>query len=424
MTTNVRRERKLDLVPTPPELLAFVAAAYFFWFLAGGSTNAVFNSDGIKGIMAAAVGVGGGIILSRLLRAMGPADRKLERAVPMLVMLGFVLAAPFLASGGFRSTQMAAYAYMAIGTVGIVVLTGWTGCGTIGNSAFAGLAAFTMGIAITQWSVNPLLAALLGILLASLLGLALGIPALRLRGLYLAIVTMAVALVFPAILKLQEVKSWTGGSDGLSLFTQRFGPPVDWGWLSDERWYYFLAMISLGVVLLLAYNLGTSAMGRAFRAVRDNEMAAAVMGVHVAQVKMLGFVISAAFAGLAGVLLLVTGGRFIGPDSFTLWMSFDFVIAQFLGGIASLAGSLLGAFYVVYVSREALETVGRQTQEGSIVWLLLISALILGFMVLRARGLSRAISEFGPRLSPRFGVSLLNLLKIAAVGGGPWPPLS
>ncbi len=415
MTTGAGRERKLDLVPTPGEVLAFIGVAYFLWFLAGGSPSDIFNRDGIKGITAAAVGISGGIILHRLLRTLGPRHLNLQRAAPALVLVGLAVAAPFIVSGTFRATQLAAFAYLAIGTVGICVLTGWTGAGSIGNSAFAGIAGYTMAIGMNKWEANPLLAAFLGVVLAALAGLAVGIPSLRLHGFYLAIVTLGIAVIFPAILKLSELVDLTGGGRGLSLYAHKFSPPVDWGWLSNDRWYYFLSMISLGVVLLLAYNLSTSALGRAFRAVRDNEVAAAVMGVHVAQVKLLGFVISATFAGLAGVLLFVTGGRFFSPDSFTVWMSFDFVIAQILGGLASLAGSLLGAFYIIYIGREGLETIGRQTEAGSNVWLFLIGALFGILLALRSGWLSKAVRELGPRLSPRYGVGLFNLLRILTV---------
>ncbi len=413
--TNSVRERKLDLIPSPADVIAFIAAAYFFWFFAGGSPSDIFNSAGVKGIMTAAIGVGAGFITVRLLRLAGPKTSDLQRLVPILVMLGFALTAPFIAGGGFRTNQLSTFAYIAIGTVGLCVLMGWSGIGSIGNSAFAGLAAYTMAIMINEWSVSPWLGAAMGVLMAGLMGLAVGVPSLRLRGLYLAIVTMGIAVVFPLILQLDELREVTGGANGISLFSNKFAAPVDWGWLTPERWYYFLALICLGSVLFMAYNLHESAAGRAFRAVRDNEIAAAVIGIHVAQIRLLAFVISAAFAGITGILLFLTADRYVAPDAFTLFMSFDFVIAQVLGGITALAGSLLGAAYVVYIGREGLETVGRQTQEGSNVWLVLIGVAIGLLLAYRNMAISMGIRQFGPRLHSRFGVGVLNLLRLGGV---------
>ncbi len=395
-----------SLAPTPAEMAGMVFAAYFFWFLANGA----------KGAIAGAAGVSAGIVLSRAVAAFGPL-RGSSQGVWLLVIVGFVVAAPFLSDGDFRTSQMAIAAYTAIAILGLNLLTGYTGQGSIGHSAFMGMGGYGAAILVNEWDVNITLAMVVAMLFAALAGLLIGIPALRLSGPYLAIATLGLAVVFTPLVKLDELKSITGGQNGINLFQRAFGPPVDWSWLSDARWYYFLTMASLGVGVLLLYNLLNSAVGRSFRAVRDNELAAAAMGVNVANTKLAAFAISSAYAGFAGGFLFILQNRYVSPDSFSVLMSIELLLAMVIGGMASIPGSLIGAFFLVYVYKEGLGTVSTRTEDGSDTWLLMVGSLIAAAVLLGNPWINDQVKRYGGRLHAQLGTIVLSLIRIAAIVG-------
>lgn len=398
--------QKTTLAPTPAEIAGMVFAAYFFWFLA----------DGMKGAIAGVVGVAAGVVLSRAVSAFGPL-RSYGQGVWLLVIIGFAVAAPFLSAGDFRTSQMAIAAYTGIAILGLNLLTGYTGQGSIGHSAFMGMGGYGAAMLVNEWDVNIAMAMILASLFAALAGLLIGIPALRLSGPYLAIATLGLAVVFTPLVKLDELKGITGGQNGINLFQRAFGPPVDWRWLSDARWYYFLTMVSLGIAVLLLYNLLNSAVGRSFRAVRDNELAAAAMGVNVAATKLAAFAISSAYAGFAGGFLFILQNRFVSPDSFSVLMSIELLLAMVIGGMASIPGSLIGAFFLVYVYKEGLGTVSTRTEGGSDTWLLMAGALIAAAVLLGNPWINGQVRKYGGRLHSQFGTVLLSLVRIAAIAG-------
>lgn len=419
-----------SLAPTPAEAAGLVFALYFFAFLGGVSVPKVISHlargqlaaalstvtdapHGVEAVAAAVSGVLTGIILSRL-----AASRRVQDAggqwVWLLVILGFAAAAPFIAEDDFRTSQMAVAAYTAISLLGLNLLTGYTGQGSIGHSAFMGIGGYGTAILVHEWDVNITLAVVIATLAAALAGLLIGIPALRLSGPYLAIATLGLAVVFTPLMKLEELASLTGGRGGINLFTRSFGPPVDWGWLTDARWYYLLTMLSLGAGVLLLHNLLGSAVGRAFRAVRDNELAAAATGVNVPATKLAAFAISSAYAGFAGAFLFIIGNRFVSPDSFSVLMSIELLLAMVIGGMASIPGSLIGAFFLVYVYREGLETVSVDTEQGSDTYLVIVGLLIAGVVLLRNGWLNAQIRRAGPLLHPRLGTVVLSIARLAA----------
>jgi branched-chain amino acid transport system permease protein len=420
-----------SLAPTPAEVAGLIFALYFFAFLGGvsvpkvishlakGQLSAALNGvtdapHGVAGVAAATGGIVAGMVLSRLLalkRGHGPSG---EWAW-LLVILGLAVAAPFIAEDDFRTSQMAVAAYTAVSLLGLNLLTGYTGQGSIGHSAFMGIGGYGTAILVHEWDVNITLAVIISTLAAALAGLLIGIPALRLSGPYLAIATLGLAVVFTPVMKLEELASITGGRGGINLFTRSFGPPVDWGWLSDARWYYLLTMLSLGVGVLLLSNLLGSAVGRAFRAVRDNELAAAATGVNVPATKLAAFAISSAYAGFAGSFLFIIGNRFVSPDSFSVLMSIELLLAMVIGGMASIPGSLIGAFFLVYVYREGLETVSVDTEQGSDTYLLIVGLLLAAVVLLRNGWVNAQIRRIGPLLHPRLGTLVLSLVRLACV---------
>jgi branched-chain amino acid transport system permease protein len=237
---------------------------------------------------------------------------------------------------------------LAIAAVALNLLLGFNGQISIGHSTFAGLAAFTAGYTVNSWHWNPYVSLLVGLVLCFGLGLALGLPALRLKGPYLALVTLAVAFVWPTVAAKfldQKVKAST-------LKGSRLKPPT-WTGLTASRpdravFLYWLAIVLLVISYVVVRNLRKSRIGRSLVAVRDNETAAAVMGVNLKFTKTITFGISAAIAGASGWL---TAARLttLDENSFTILNSIKYLLALFLGGAATLTGPIVGAFAYYFV---------------------------------------------------------------------------
>lgn len=395
--------RPVSFWPTPAEILALGFAAYLLGFIAGSNVGAAL------GIAA----IGAGIVLSRLARVWRP-DRDGAPAVWIGVVLVLVAVAPFIAEGDFRTTQMATGAYIAIGVMGLNLLSGYTGQVSIGHSAFLGIGGYTTAIVVNEWNVNFFVAIALGTLIAALAGVLLGIPALRLTGPYLAIATLGLAVVFAPVLKVHELESITGGRAGLNLFAHDFGPPVSWSWLSDARWYYLIAMVSLLIAIVLAHHLTESAVGRSFRAVRDGELAAAAAGINVAATKLTAFAISSAYAGFAGGLLFLLSNRFVSPESFSVLISIEYLVAMVIGGMATIEGSLIGAFFLVYMYRESIDDLSRKTQQGSDMPLFIAGVIIALIIVFGSTWVTAWVRRNRGRVHPRYGALALHVLLLAA----------
>jgi branched-chain amino acid transport system permease protein len=172
-------------------------------------------------------------------------------------------------------------------------------------------------------------------------GFLLGLPALRLRGLYLALVTLAIAIATPVLIK--KFDGLTGGSGGLTVEQ----PDPSFG-LADDQWLYFISLVAAVPLFWFAAGIVQRGVGRALIAVRDEETAARTMGVNLATFKTRAFGLSAAYAGVAGALFTFANG-FVAPESFTLVVSFSFLAAIVVGGLATVAGALFGAFFIVFV---------------------------------------------------------------------------
>ena len=181
---------------------------------------------------------------------------------------------------------------------------------------------------------------------AGALGFALGFPALRLSGPYLAIATLALIIATPSILR--KYDDVTGGAQGLFI-SQPPPPPGLEDSLNDDEWIYLLFLLVATVMMLIAWSIVRGPLGRAFVAVRDSETAAAAMGVNVARTKVTAFTISAFYAGVAGALFALQN-EVVTPDSITIAESINFLTAIVIGGLASILGSIIGAFVLVLLT--------------------------------------------------------------------------
>lgn len=263
-------------------------------------------------------------------------------------VIAWLLLSPFLrdltpSDYGWRTDV----AVLALAAVALNLLIGFTGQISIGHSAFFGLGAYTTAVLVSDQGWTPGWTFPVAAVLCFASGVVVGIPALRLTGMYLALVTVALAQLFPALVR--RFDGLTGGSAGVDGV--RYDPPpwtgLDDGRLDRSRWLYLLALVLLGLGWLVARNLVKSRTGRAMVAVRDNATAAAVAGVNVAFVKTVTFGVSAALAGVAGSLFALRQSH-VSPDAlaFTILGAVVFLVVVAIGGVATLTGPLVGA--VVY----------------------------------------------------------------------------
>jgi branched-chain amino acid transport system permease protein len=254
------------------------------------------------------------------------------------------LCLPFVASG-YRLFQLTMIVDYAIALLGLNLLTGYNGQISIGHGAFYAIGAYTTAILTVEYGVPYPIAIPIGGALCLVVGFLFGLPALRLRGVHLALATFALAVVTPQLLKYPPITPWTHGAQGMSL-----NPPAWPAWLplgQDQRLYYTLVLVA-AVMFLLARNLLRSRVGKAIVAVRDQPVAAAAMGIDTAMLKSKTFGLSALYTGIAGALAAMVT-QYVSPDTFNFFLSVSFVVGIVVGGVASLPGALYGAAFIELV---------------------------------------------------------------------------
>ena len=274
---------------------------------------------------------------------------------PLLVPLENLLFRATEISIGTQLTYIFIYAILALG---LNVVVGYTGLLNLGIAAFFGIGAYITGIltvAAYPFQVGFWTALAFSAAGSAMWGLFLGAPTLRLRGDYLAIVTLGFGEVVRFTLRnLEEITAGTRGLNPipppalpswLAWFAERLGIVPDF--TLDYRLYYYLTLGLLLAVILLVRNLERSRLGRSWVAVREDELAAACMGIRVVRVKLSAFALGAGLAGLAGSLYATTLGSTAGPDAFDFNRSIVMLSAVILGGLGSLRGTLLGVFLLI-----------------------------------------------------------------------------
>ena len=258
----------------------------------------------------------------------------------LVIVLAVLL--PFF-FGTYRVGQFTQAMALAIAVLGLNLLVGYSGQISLGHGAFFALGAYVSAISILDLGVPYLLTLPLAGLACGVAGFLIGIPALRLRGLYLALLTLGLAIATPQIIKRAE--GLTGGTQGLSV--DKVTAPA-WSGLADDQWLYFVTLAVTAAMFVLAAFLVRGRVGRALVAIRDNEIAARTMGVDLARYKTGAFAVSSAYAGLGGALFTLPIG-FLAPESFPLALSFAFLAAIVVGGLATIAGALFGALFIEFV---------------------------------------------------------------------------
>ena len=295
---------------------------------------------------------------------------------------------------------------LAIGAIGLNLVTGYAGQVSLGHAFFIGVGAYTAavvsgdpadedvyGFGITFLPVWLLAAGIV----AAILGLIVSPLASRLRGLYLAIVTLGLVFIGEHV-----YREWDSVSGGVGVGRQA-ADPVLFGvdlsrtseFFSGDQQMYWLMLVMLVIFAVVGRNIARSAMGRSFAAVRDRDIAAEITGVDVRRVKRRAFVVSSFYAGCAGALLYSILG-YIDPASFGLLLSVQFIAMVLIGGVATISGSIMGAFFIALLPRLTrelpaylpfLSSSATQTPNVYQVETLLYGLLIVLFLIFEPRGL-------------------------------------
>jgi branched-chain amino acid transport system permease protein len=325
----------------------------------------------------------------------------------------------------FRLLQFTLVAVYVIALLGLNILTGYSGQISLGHGALVGVGAYVTallslgrpGLELFQldppsWlplgdGMRPIFTIPIAALVTGILGFLVGIPALRLGGISLALATLAIAVSFPILMK--RFAEVTGGGGGLNLAL----PETPFGWdISTRNWLYYEAWVTAGILFLLAWLLTRGRIGRAWRAIRDGEVAATSSGVNPALYKTFAFGVSAAYAGAAGALLAIETA-YVNPDTFPVGISILLLASAVIGGLGSLAGAVFGAllyvFLPIYAQNPPLVSFEFADQAPGVVFgvFLIVIMLLLpgGFAhflralprVARGRSFRRAVRPEAPQ---------------------------
>jgi branched-chain amino acid transport system permease protein len=274
-----------------------------------------------------------------------------------------------------------------IGAHGLNLLTGFTGQISLGHAAFIGVGAYTSAILITRvgiafwWSI-PLAGAV-----AAIVGVIIGIPSLRIKGLYLAIATIAAQFIFEYVFTNWE--SMTHGIRGINVpDPEMFGFQFD-----TERKFYFITLFFVVIGTLYTRNLIRTKTGRAFIAIRDRDLAAELIGINLFRYKLTSFAISSFYAGVAGSLW-VSFMNIVTPEHFPLSLSIEYLAMVIVGGLGSVLGSIFGAIFMVLVPEilkfgtDAIKNIPAFQHIFAPLREVVFGSLIVFFLVFEPRGLA------------------------------------
>jgi ABC-type branched-subunit amino acid transport system permease subunit len=302
----------------------------------------------------------------------------IARAIIVAVLLAFLVYIP---------TRLSQYHNYTLGTVGIYamlglglnIVVGLAGLLDLGYVAFFAIGAYTVGlltapephgIQISFWLAMPI-----AVVVAGMSGVLLGIPVLRMRGDYLAIVTLGFGEIIRILAKSDALTSFSGGPRGV----RDIGGPVWFGQdLNSEFFFLYLILAGIALVAFVTYRLQHSRVGRAWMAMREDEDVAEAMGVYTLRYKLLAFAIGAAFAGLGGAMY-ASRNQFVGPEDFTLMVSINVLCLVIIGGMGSIPGVILGAA-VLKGGPELLRALDEYR-------FLMFGALLVIMMIVRPEGI-------------------------------------
>lgn len=303
---------------------------------------------------------------------------------------GFVVVAALLPAflSGFQLQQVSVAISYAIAILGLNLLMGFAGQICLAQGTLFGIGAYVTAILNATYGIHPLAALPAAAAVTALTGLVVGLPALRLQGLQLAIITFGVAAAFPQLLL--KLGTWTGGVSGLPI--DSLEPPAV---LADypELWLYLVSLGCAGVAAMIVRLVLVGDVGRALRAQRDSSQIAEALGVNLTKTKLWAFAISSALAGLGGGVFAILNG-FISPQSFLAPLSITIVIGSIVGGSTSIVGAFVGGLFITFVPTW---TSNINLALGNVIYAL----ALIGIMLLARGGVAGLLERLTAVLTTR-----------------------
>jgi branched-chain amino acid transport system permease protein len=314
----------------------------------------------------------------------------MQDRIALLALLAVAIVfVPLLASPYVLSAILIPFLIFSLAAIGLNILTGYAGQLSLGTAAFMAVGAFASYNFILRIPGLPVLVAfILGGLSAALVGIAFGLPSLRIRGFYLAAATLATQ--FFVVWCLTKIPYLTNYSTSGVITAQ---PIVIFGYNFDtpDR-KYLLVLAVVAVMALLAKNMIRSNVGRSWMAVRDMDVAAEVIGFRLMRTKLLAFAVSSFYCGVAGALYAYAYLGTVEPEAYNLDLSFRILFMIIIGGVGSVLGSFLGAAFIVLLPvllNVVAHSLALPTSVASNLELMVFGALIIFFLIVEPHGLAR-----------------------------------
>jgi len=296
--------------------------------------------------------------------------------------------------GPYNQSQLANISTLLIAVLSITLLTGASGQISLGQGAIMAVGGYSSALLVTRLGISMWLAFILAIFASALFGLFLGLAAARLSGPYLAGTTLVMALAIPSIAI--RFESFFSGDIGLSV---DYGYPPNWltnliGEISIEEWSLYVALPFAALALFAVLNLSNTRSGRTWRAVRDNEVAAALTGINIARTKVIVFICASALAGLAGAIYGFRG--LVAPSVYSTDLSLTLLTAAVIGGLRSIGGAIFGTFVIVFLP-DLIEKLTKNwaipESIGNYLPALIIGLLLLITVIWNPRGSAGALEH-------------------------------
>jgi branched-chain amino acid transport system permease protein len=330
--------------------------------------------------------------------------RTLPRRIGLAIVVAAIVAFLSIKLNAFRDYQIAEIAYEVTAVAGLTVLTGLSGQISLGNGAFMAIGAYTTALLLLHLNWPFYLVVVIAAAVTAVTGAVVGIAAARLRGPYLAGATLLLGVALPSIAFVYP--GTFGGDQGLNVV---FTAPAFLGVnFPLTRWQAWVSTLVALIVLVLLANLERSRIGRNWRAVRDNDVAAALDGINVAATRVRAFVVSATSAGVAGALLAIVTGL-VAPGAFTITLSIALLTAAVIGGLGSLPGALWGSLVIVLVPTYVTDVAtghGLSSTVGSNIPIVAYGVVLILVMLLFPQGIQGGLrwvitAFFGTEQKPR-----------------------
>lgn len=313
-------------------------------------------------------------------------DSPAVKAWTAVLLVGLV-AAPFLLST-YVLSYLTIILFTLVGALGITVLTGFTGLISLGHVGFLMLGGYAYAIGVTRMGLPPELALVMSAVIPAVFGLIVGIPSLRLHGLYLAITTLAFSYIVSA--SILAGGKFTGAGRGIMISRPTL-LGID---LSSDRAFYWFCLVMSVLAVLLTLNFRRSYIGRALVAIRDNDIAARTMGINLVRFKLLAFLVSAALTGVAGAIM----GMYlsiVSVEGYPFLLSIEALAIIIVGGLGSVLGAVFGTIFIVTLPElfsASVALLGGRLQEvittsAHEIKSVLYGLAIIGFLRFDPRGL-------------------------------------